>query len=84
MTENIVIMRWREHKYEYTASPEQIVRNMKRNSGEEHLTNKDYMREVARRSLVMGIHLLFADEQTFLEAMNEAKLANVEVVGNES
>lgn len=77
-------MRWREHKYEYTASPEQIVTNMKRGSGEEHLTNLEYMREVARRSMIMGIHLLFADECTFLESLNEAGLAKVEVVGNDS
>lgn len=83
MTEQNVIVRWRENKFEYTADATSVVRMMKVQSGEENLTNEQYMKEVARRSMIVGIHLLFADEITFLEALNEANMSNIEVISNE-
>lgn len=83
MTEQNVIVRWRGNKFEYTADATSIVRMMKVQSGEENLTNEQYMKEVSRRSMIVGIHLLFADEITFLEALNEANMSNIEVISNE-
>ena len=82
MTEQNVIVRWRENKFEYTADVSSVVHMMKMQSGEENLTNEQYMKEVARRSMIVGIHLLFADELTFLEALSEANLSKIEVIGN--